>query len=73
MYRTIVLYCILTLFLMMVVRLVMQIARHRETGWLAIDQLHKPARERVFPMGLIFGSTILVYLGMHTGISLGLF
>ena len=66
------LYAILTLALLMVVRLIMQMVRHRETGWLALDQLHKPARERVFPMGLIFGSTILVYLGIQTGASLGL-
>lgn len=67
------LYAILTLFLMMVLRIVMQVARHDETGWLAVDQLHKPARERVFPMGLIFGSTMLIYLGINTAGSIGLF
>ena len=66
------LYALMTLFLLMAVRLAMQIVRHRETGWLALDQLHKPARERVFPMGLIFGSTILLYLGIHTASSLGM-
>ena len=66
------LYALLTLFLLMAVRLAMQIVRHQETGWLALDQLHKPARERVFPMGLIFGSTILLYLGIQTGSSLGI-
>ena len=66
------LYGLLTLLLLMAVRIAMQMARHTETGWLAIDQLHKPARERVFPMGLIFGSTILVYLGIQTGASIGL-
>lgn len=65
------LYALLTLLLLMAVRIAMQMARHNETGWLAIDQLHKPARERVFPMGLIFGSTILVYLGVQTSASIG--
>ena len=68
-----VLYSVMTLALLMIVRLIMQMVRHRETGWLALDQLQKPARERVFPMGLIFGSTILAYLGIQTGASLGLF
>ena len=64
-------YAILTFVLLMVVRLTMQVVRHEETGWLALDQLNKPARERVFPMGLIFGATILVYLGASTAESLG--
>lgn len=68
-----ILYAVLTLFLMMVLRIAMQMARHNETGWLAVDQLHKPARERVFPMGLIFGSTMLIYLGINTAGSIGLF
>lgn len=66
------LYAVLTLVLMMLLRLAMHLARHTETGWLALDQLHKPARERVFPMGLIFGCTILVYLGAATADSIGL-
>lgn len=67
-----VLYAVLTLSLMMVLRLVMQVNRHKETGWLAVDQLHKPARARVFPMGLIFGSTMLIYLGINAAGSVGL-
>jgi len=59
-------YGVTTLLLLMVLRLVMQINRHRETGWLSVDQMKKPARERVFPMGLIFGVTMVVYLGAHT-------
>ena len=65
-------YAVLTFVLLMVLRLIMQMVRHRETGWLALDQLNKPARERVFPMGLIFGATILVYLSAATADSLGL-
>lgn len=60
--RLLVLYAIIALVLVAVLRLVMQFARHSETGWLAIDQLKKPARERDFPMGLIFAMTIVVYL-----------
>ena len=67
-----ILYAVITLVLLMVLRLVMQIYRHRDTGWLSIDQLKKPARERVFPMGLIFGATILVYLSAATAESFGL-
>ena len=48
--------------LLIVLRLAMQLARHRETGWRAVDQYARPARERVFPMGLIFAITIAVYL-----------
>ncbi len=62
----------LTFGLLMVLRLIMQIVRHQETGWLALDQLKKPARERVFPMGLIFGATIRVYLSAATAESFGL-
>lgn len=61
------LYAVTTLVLMAVLRLVQQFARHEETGWLAIDQLHKPARERVFPMGLIFALTVVIYLVVHVG------
>ena len=61
-----VLYVVMTFSLMLVLRLIMQMLRHRETGWKSLDQLKKPARERVFPMGLIFCSTILAYLGMLT-------
>ncbi len=60
------LYAVTTLFLMAVLRIVQQFARHEETGWLAIDQLQKPPRERVFPMGLIFAVTVVIYLGVHT-------
>lgn len=60
-----ILYAVVTLVLLMVLRLVMQIYRHRDTGWLSIDQLKKPARERVFPMGLIFGVAMVLYLGMY--------
>ena len=67
----IIIYSIVTLILLMLLRLVMQMNRHEETGWLSIDQMSKPARERVFPMGLIFGVTILIYLGFHTLLSLG--
>ena len=59
-------YAVLTLVLIMVLRLIMQMVRHRETGWKSLDQLKKPARERVFPMGLVFGSTILSYLAILT-------
>jgi prepilin peptidase CpaA len=59
------LYAVTTLVLMAVLRMVQQFARHEETGWLAIDQLHKPARERVFPMGLIFAITVVIYLVVH--------
>ena len=67
-----IIYAVVTVILLMVLRLVMQMNRHQETGWMSIDQLKKPARERVFPMGLIFGVTILIYLGFHTAMSLGL-
>lgn len=42
-----------------------RIAGSRETGWLAIDQMDKPARYRAFPMGLIFAISITLYLGLH--------
>lgn len=56
------LYAVVTLALLLVLRLAMQLARHRATGWRAIDQYARPARERVFPMGLIFAITIAIYL-----------
>jgi prepilin peptidase CpaA len=56
------LYAVVTLALLLVLRLAMQLARHRETGWRAVDQYARPARERVFPMGLTFAITIAVYL-----------
>ncbi len=57
-----VLYTVVTIVLLLVLRLAMQLARHGETGWRAIDQYKRPARERVFPMGLIFAITITLYL-----------
>ncbi len=57
-----VIYAAVALALLLVLRLAMQLARHRETGWRAVDQYARPARERVFPMGLIFAITISVYL-----------
>jgi prepilin peptidase CpaA len=56
------LYAVVTLVLLLVLRLAMQFARHRPTGWQAVDQYARPARERVFPMGLIFAITIMLYL-----------
>ena len=56
------LYAVVTLALLLALRLAMQLARHRPTGWLAVDQYARPARERVFPMGLILAITIMVYL-----------
>jgi prepilin peptidase CpaA len=56
------LYAVVTLVLLLVLRLAMQLARHRRTGWQAVDQYARPARERVFPMGLIFAITIMLYL-----------
>ncbi len=55
-------YAVVTLALLVVLRLAMQLSRHRQTGWRAVDQYARPARERVFPMGLIFAITIAVYL-----------
>ncbi len=63
-------YAVVTLVLLAVLRLVMQLARHNETGWLAIDQMNKPARERVFPMGLIFAITVGIYLAYHAWLAL---
>ncbi|HEX6102964.1 MAG TPA: prepilin peptidase [Alphaproteobacteria bacterium] len=57
-----VLYAAVTLVLLLVLRVAMQFARHRPTGWRAVDQYARPARERVFPMGLIFAVTVAVYL-----------
>ena len=65
-------YAILTLALLIVLQTVMFLARRRETGWLAVDQMSKPRRERVFPMGLIFGAAILLYLGLETADTLSL-
>ena len=64
------LYALVTLALLLALRLAMQFARHRETGWRAVDQYARPARERVFPMGLIFAITITVYL-LAEGLSAG--
>ena len=58
-------YVIVTFALLMILRLIQHFLRHEETGWLSLDQLKKPARERVFPMGLILGLTITLYLGIH--------
>lgn len=68
-----VLYGVITLILLMVLRLLMQMNRHADTGWLSIDQMKKPARERVFPMGLIFGVTMVIYLGLHVLRAAGIF
>jgi hypothetical protein len=57
-----VLYAVITLVLLLALRLAMHFARHQTTGWMAVDQYARPARERVFPMGLIFAITIVVYL-----------
>ncbi|MEM6664168.1 MAG: prepilin peptidase, partial [Pseudomonadota bacterium] len=54
-------YIAVSFAMLLTLRLIMQVNRHEETGWLSVDQLTKPARERVFPMGLIFGLTILIY------------
>ena len=56
------LYAVVTLLLLLALRLAMQLTRHRTTGWMAVDQYARPARERVFPMGLIFAITIVAYL-----------
>lgn len=56
------LYAVVSLVLLLALRLAMQFARHRSTGWMAVDQYALPPRERVFPMGLIFAITIVVYL-----------
>jgi prepilin peptidase CpaA len=56
------LYAVVTLVLLLALRLAMQFARHRTTGWMAVDQYARPARERVFPMGLIFAITTVLYL-----------
>ena len=65
-------YSILTLFLLLLQQIAIYLLQGRETGWLALDQLKKPRRERVFPMGLVFGVTIMVYLGAETTRSFGL-
>ncbi|MEO1493785.1 MAG: prepilin peptidase [Pseudomonadota bacterium] len=59
------LYAVMTLFLMAILRIVQHFARHETTGWMAVDQLHKPPRERVFPMGLIFAMTVVLYMSVH--------
>ena len=61
-FGVLVLYAVVTLVLLLALRLAMQFARHQTTGWMAVDQYARPARERVFPMGLIFAITIVVYL-----------
>lgn len=68
-----ILYGVVTLILLMALRLLMQMNRHTDTGWLSIDQMKKPARERVFPMGLIFGVTMVIYLGAHVLKEAGLY
>lgn len=65
-----VIYAIVALILLLALRWVMQANRHEPTGWLSVDQMDKPARERVFPMGLIFGVTIVIYLGLYTAVSI---
>ena len=61
----VVLYAITTFVMLMVLRLVMALNRHEATGWRAIDQQTEPAMKRKFPMGLIFGVTIVIYLGIY--------
>lgn len=63
--QLLVFYALVSFVLLIVLRMVMQACRHKKTGWLSIDQLEKPARERVFPMGLIFGLTITGYLAIY--------
>ena len=62
--RLLLIYCIVALALILILRLAQQMLRHEETGWLSIDQLGKPAAQRVFPMGVIFAITMAIYLGM---------
>lgn len=58
-------YVVVTFAMLLVLRLIMHYRRHAPTGWKAIDQQKSPIAERVFPMGLVFGLTIVLYLGMH--------
>ncbi len=58
-------YVVVTFAMLLVLRLIMHYRRHAPTGWKAIDQQTQPLAERVFPMGLVFGVTIVIYLGMH--------
>lgn len=44
---------------------VKMISSGRETGWLALDQFQKPAARRMFPMGLIFATTVAIYLALY--------
>ena len=61
------LYAAVTLALLLALRLAMRLVTHRATGWRAIDQYARPARERVFPMGLILAVTMVVHLIAEAG------
>ena len=65
-----IIYTFTTIVLLVILRLLMQAYRDRETGWAAVDQYKRSARKRVFPMGLIFAITITVYLGFSVADSL---
>lgn len=54
-----VVYAIVTLIALFVHRLIRAMLRGRQTGWIAIDQ------KIYFPVGLILGFTILIYLGVE--------
>lgn len=54
-----VLFALLALVGLLVQRLARAMLRERKTGWAALDQ------RRFFPVGLLLGGTIMIYLGVE--------
>lgn len=54
-----ILFALLALVGLLVQRLVRAVLRERKTGWAALDQ------RRFFPVGLLLGGTIMIYLGVE--------
>lgn len=66
-----VIYAVSALAFWAILKLIMMVPREHETGWYFVDQQLDKSRKRTdFPLGLIIGVTVLIYLGIHTWYSL---
>ncbi|MEM9061295.1 MAG: prepilin peptidase [Pseudomonadota bacterium] len=64
-------YAVCALAFWALLKSVMMIPREHETGWYFVDQQLDKSRKRTdFPLGLIIGSTVMIYLGIHAWYSL---
>ncbi|MEL7471556.1 MAG: hypothetical protein AAFN27_24125, partial [Pseudomonadota bacterium] len=66
-----VIYAVSALAFWAILKLIMMVPREHETGWYFVDQQLDKSRKRTdFPLGLIIGVTVVIYLGIHTWYSL---